>query len=280
MNIYYENSDKTKKILFDGRKYGVADLDLFEFELSYDTEDEKITEFKKKVVTHELSVNVSDVPGTKWQQAYDEMMAIFLGDVQNKTPGKFYINDCYLSCYVYAATPTESFFDNGWQTVELKIVTDNPVWVWEQMVSIQPIEQNAKTASDARGYSYGYEYSYPVGQSSVRMPVDHYADSDFQMIIYGPASEVNVTIAGHPYAVHYKVESGEYMTIDSRSTQPADRRAFLTKSNGEKVNLFNYRDSENSVMKKIPPGEVMIDYSRLYGIDLTLFLERSEPKWR
>ena len=38
MNVYYENSDKTKKIMFDGKKYGIADLDLFEFELSYDTE--------------------------------------------------------------------------------------------------------------------------------------------------------------------------------------------------------------------------------------------------
>lgn len=279
MNVYYENSDKTKKIMFDGKKYGIADLDLFEFELSYDTEDDKITEFKEKVETHEIKVNVSDTFDMKWQQAYDEMMAAFLGDVRKKKPGALYVNECYLSCYIYAAKPAEAFFDNGWQTVDLKIVTDHPVWVYEQKISIQPIASDTKAASDAKTYPYGYEYGYPIGQSAVRFSVDHYADSDFRMIIYGPAADINITIAGHPYIVHYQVEAGEYLTIDSRETQSADRRIFLTRNNGEKVNVFNYRDSEHSALQKIPAGELTIDYSRLYGIDLTLYLERSEPKW-
>lgn len=279
MNVYYENSDKTKKIMFDGKKYGIADLDLFEFELSYDTEDDKITEFKEKVETHEIKVNVSDTSDTKWQQSYDEMMAAFLGDVRKKKPGTLYVNECYLSCYIYAAKPAETFFDNGWQTVDLKIVTDHPVWVYEQKISVQPIASDTKAASDAKAYPYGYEYGYPIGQTAVRFTVDHYADSDFQMIIYGPAADINITIAGHPYIVHYQVEAGEYLTIDSRETQSADRRIFLTRNNGEKVNVFNYRDSEHSALQKIPAGELTIDYSRLYGIDLTLYLERSEPKW-
>ena len=240
MNVYYENSDKTKKIMFDGKKYGIADLDLFEFELSYDTEDNKITEFKEKVETHEIKVNVSDI---------------------------------------YAAKPSEAFFDNGWQTVNLKIVTDHPVWVYEQKISIQPIASDTKAASDAKAYPYGYEYGYPISRTAVRLTVDHYADSDFQMTIYGPAVEISITIADHPYIVHYQVEQGEYLTIDSREIQPADRRIFLVKNNGEKVNVFNYRDSTYSVLQKIPPGDIVIDYSRLYGVDLTLFLERSEPKW-
>lgn len=120
---------------------------------------------------------------------------------------------------------------------------------------------------------------YHISQTAVRLTVDHYADSDFQMIIYGPATDINITIADHPYIVHYQVEQGEYLTIDSRDTQPADRRIFLVKNNGEKVNVFNYRDSTYSVLQKIPPRDIVIDYSRLYGVDLTLFLERSEPKW-
>lgn len=279
MNVYYENSDKTKKIMFDGKKYGIADLDLFEFELSYDTEDDKITEFKEKVETHEIQVNVSDTSDTKWQQSYDEMMAAFLGDVRKKKPGTLYVNECYLSCYIYAAKPSEAFFDNGWQTVDLKIVTDHPVWVYEQKISVQPIASDTKAASDAKTYPYGYEYGYPIGQTAVRLTVDHYADSDFRMIIYGPAADINITIADHPYIVHYQVEAGEYLTIDSKERQSADRRIFLTKNNGEKVNVFNYRDSTYSALQKIPAGELTIDYSRLYGIDLTLYLERSEPKW-
>lgn len=282
MNIIYESSN--------GKKYDLITKDvrptagnLHEYEWTVDATEQffgvTVKDFLKDAVEYAVTLTFRGSLEKRYD-AMDDMINSFEYDIVNKTPGRLYFGEYYIRCYIKEAKSKVNTTWNNWSDLTVSVYCPYPFWVHEQTVSIQPIEQNAKTASDAKGYPYGYNYSYPVGQSAVRMSVDHYADSDFQMIIYGPASEVNVTIAGHPYAVHYKVETGEYMTIDSRSTQPADRRVFLTKSNGEKVNLFNYRDSENSVMQKIPPGEVMIDYSRLYGIDLTLFLERSEPKWK
>lgn len=278
MTIRYVNS-KGKEVNLNKKSYRMLISDILDYEWDIITDDEMISGFRRTMSTRKINIDVLKTGQKNARELINDLTDIFDVDIVNEMQGKLYFDDWYLPCFIYSSSK-ERWESSNVISCTFGIATDQPIWICEQSISIQPLSDSEKTSSIEKSYIYGYTYGYPVSQSSVRMPVDHYADSDFQMIVYGPASEVNVTIAGHPYAVHYKVESGEYMTIDSRSTQPADRRVFLTKSNGEKVNLFNYRDSENSVMQKIPPGEVMIDYSRLYGIDLTLFLERSEPKWK
>ena len=69
------------------------------------------------------------------------------------------------------------------------------------------------------------------------------------------------------------------MTIDSRQKGRLKGEAYLVKEDGTRVNVFDYRAPECRLFKKVPPGRLTIDYSRQHGIDLTVFLERSEPIW-
>ena len=235
----------------------------------------KIERFEKDPVQIELELAVNGTTGEKAERAMN-LTDIMEYDVINLKPGTLWKDGWSLKCYVISSETTPSDY---WHLCKkIKLLAPYPFWIREQMISIQPLSDSSKDAS-AKGYPYSYTYGYAAGQTATRMAIDHYAESDFKMIVYGPTTEVNVTINSHSYIVHYKIESGEYLTIDSRDTQPADRRIFLTKNNGEKVNVFNYRDSTNSVLQKISSGDVTIDYSRLYGVDLTLFIERGEPKW-
>ncbi len=69
------------------------------------------------------------------------------------------------------------------------------------------------------------------------------------------------------------------MVIDSRQNLDPDKRCYIVHANGKMENVYNDRDSEYSIFQKIPPGTVYIYYSRAYGIDLTVYVERGEPKW-
>ena len=279
MEVYYENSEKTQKIVFDGKEYGIADLDLFQHEFNYTVENNKITEFYHGVITRTIDANITGNIKKSWQELYDEMNGVFRRDIILNKPGTLHVNGSYIPCFFYASKPTEIFDDVGFQTTELKIVSDSSIWIQEERLSFSASSAASEDAEDVKKYSYTYPYRYPPAQARNKFSIDHYTDSHFQMIVYGPAARVQITINGHPYIVEHAIESGEYMVIDSRENLPIGEQLYIVKNNGEKVNVFNYRDSVYSVFKKIPPGNTEIQCSGSYGVDLILFKERSEPKW-
>ena len=68
------------------------------------------------------------------------------------------------------------------------------------------------------------------------------------------------------------------MVIDTRDTTPMNRRAYVMNENGTIVNVFDYRDPTSLLFEKIPNGSVVLNYDRTFGIDLTIFQERSAPR--
>lgn len=282
LEVYYENSEKNKKIVFDEKEYGISDFDLFRHKFKYSAKNDKIENFTIGITERKVEVTVTGNKKKSWQELYDEMNGVFDRDVLLKKPGRLYVNDSYISCFFVATTPAEMFEDWGFQTVELEMVTDKAAWITEQTTRIEPITNvtplNTK-GSKEKGYPYEYPYRYPFLKTQTSIYIDHYVESDFKMKIYGPTLSVNINIANHPYKVEYPIKKGEYIVIDSRSHVPKEERLYLVKKDGGRENVFNYRDTEYGVFKKIPPGNVMVDYPRTYGIDLTIFKERSEPAW-
>ena len=68
------------------------------------------------------------------------------------------------------------------------------------------------------------------------------------------------------------------MVIDTRDYLAIEDRCYVVSENGSHLNVFDYRDPESLLFHKIPPGPNVLNYARTYGIDLTLFQERSAPK--
>ena len=50
-------------------------------------------------------------------------------------------------------------------------------------------------------------------------------------------------------------------------------------SNGTVRNIFAKREKKSSVFEKIPPGELLVSWSGDFGFDVTVYKERSVPKW-
>ena len=105
--------------------------------------------------------------------------------------------------------------------------------------------------------------------------VDHYAPCEFLMIIFGPVADPRIVINGHPYQVYDTLLENEYMQIDSRKNTVIKYMA-----NGTRQNLYDLRAKMESVFEPITPGNIAVNWPGSYGFDLTLYLERSEPRWK
>ena len=125
---------------------------------------------------------------------------------------------------------------------------------------------------------YGYPYAYPYAKTATYIDVSSALDSNFMAIVYGPVSDhVQFTINGNVYQVNRSLRTGQLMIIDTRDTTPLEERCYILHANGRKENVFDDRAVNSSIFKKIPAGNVIINYDRTFGIDFYIFQERSGP---
>lgn len=201
-------------------------------------------------------------------------------DITHMTPGKIIWDKDYIQCY-FVESDTHPDEDNPTYTVNSgTFYAPYPFWIEEKIVEIYPTDEGA-TLPNAKGYvpeddRYGYPYSYAGAKTSTYIEVDSYANCDFKMIAYGPAADVEWTIDNYLYKVDYTLRSNQYMVIDSRQNTPPDRQCYVVNESGIILNVFNNRVGE--IFKKIPSGNIVLNYPRTYGLQLTIFIERSEPR--
>lgn len=239
----------------------------------------RLEEFSKEAQNYETTLYLVGSENEN-RKALKALHDDFERDIFSKTPGKFVFNNDYIYGYVLESStaPTEG---NQWVENKLKIFCPSPFWISEQLISLRPVERSGDSAQDPwldYTFDYPFEYSHSVSESYSTI-IDYYTDVAFKMIIYGPIVSPSIQIGNNVYSVNCVVADGEYLTIDSRDTTPRDQQVFITKQNGSKINVFDLRDPNHQILKRIPSGSVTITYPRTYGVDIYLFKERSEPDW-
>ena len=80
-------------------------------------------------------------------------------------------------------------------------------------------------------------------------------------------------------------KSTVHATIELKVTPQRDcgfddiaKTIMMYNTDGTNTNLFNFRNKTNSIFRKIPAGNLEISWDSSYGVDLTIYRERSEPK--
>ena len=206
-------------------------------------------------------------------------------DVARMALGRIYWNTQYIEVWwnVHDTHPESS----GMNYTEMvgQFYAPFPFWIEEQSLIIRPsgastsgLPENVKGYPKDRSLVYGYEYAYPYAATAVVIEVDSALSSNFKATIFGPCNGVQFFISGHKYQVNYQLRNGQYMVIDSRETTPLEKKCYVMNENGSTINVFDYRDPTSLLFEKIPNGSVVLNYARSYGIDLTIFQERSAPK--
>ena len=194
----------------------------------------------------------------------------FENDIRQKKPGKLMWGSYYLMCYVLESStqPTEALT----QTInEISIYSPYPFWL--QDFNIEFPKQTA-VVSEYLDYKYGYEYDFkipPTGQRSIARTFPF--DSDFKMTIFGAAVNPRVTINGYTYLLYMTINDGEYVVIDSKA-----KTIILHDANGQQSSVFDARNKAATVFQKIPGGNLDVVWDSSFGVNLTIYQERSEPR--
>lgn len=309
MDIYYESSNGTTLKLLEGN-YRLQTGDLFDYEWDYSETSGRrggrITAFSRGIITKKLILGVLGTSKEDYYKALNHFHNTVEADVLNGSPGKLWVGDYYLRCYVISSQKSEWEYDIELLDNEIELVTEYPFWCKETLYSFYKsasaiqdsiFDDEREDIWNGSEVTKDYPFDYPRDfQSKIKVrlkrpnfdyPMDfkakatygkivngHYAPCNFKMIVYGPCTNPAVRINNHIYEVRTILYDGEYMVLNTQ-----DETIIKYGTNGVKTNLFNQRNKEYSVFKKISSGYNSVRWSALFGFDLIMVEERSEPAW-
>lgn len=268
---------KNEKVVFGENGIFITGGDLLDYEWSVEKENNKITRLKKGLKTKSITVSIKGNDIEDGIEKRNRIFEVFEKDVLLKKHGKIVIGGYYLPCYIIDSQKSKYIKASNYLVIKLKIIPEYPYWCHEETKSFLKGNQGMidEDTEEYLSYPYGYPYKYPMPRNAGYIQNDHYAACDFKMIIYGPCTNPAIRINGHLYEVITTLYTGEYMVIDNR-----DNTVIRHMNDGRTENLFNWRNTDSSLFEKIPSGRCSVLWNvEAFGFDITLFQERSEPKW-
>lgn len=272
MIIKYVNSTG-QEVNLNEMPYKMLVSDILDYEWEVITSSNKITGFGYKVIEKKLNIDVHRGKEKGARENMNALTDIFEKDVSSGTPGKLYIDDQYMVCYI------KSSEKDNWETdqiiqCEYGIITDYPLWITEKKHEFRI--NTGKEVGEYLDFPFDMPFDLMGDEKGMgNVILDHYASCDFLLTIYGPCLSPRIVIGQSIYEVKTKIGDGEYLTIDSRKGT-----VYRIRTNGGKVNEFDNRTTApNSPFEKIQPGYNLVSWDGSFGFDLLLYMERSEPAW-
>lgn len=276
--IYYESSNGTK-IELDEWPVVIEDITkLFGKSWSYETTENKkankteLTRFYRTSISKKITLQVYADSEEEYCDVMNKISDVTDRDIIEKSPGKIWVGDYYLECYITNLEPSD--YDDIFYTTDIDITIEAfyPYWINKKTYEFH---SNKITSSNNKNYPGRYPYRYANGLEGNYIINPHFTASNFQMIIYGAVVNPQITVGDNTYLVNIILEDGEYLEIDSRK-----KTVIKIKNNGEKVNAYHNRQKGTEFFKKINPGRQSVVGTGEFDFDLIIFEERSEPKWK
>ena len=250
--------------------------DLHDFDWSVVSENDKISSFEKGIVTKTIPLIIYCSDKLEGLRIKNQLFEIAEKDILAMQHGRIVIGDYYLKCYITGSAKANYLVHKGYLEVSLTLTTDYPQWVKETKQSFYQKEGSEESGIFKRNFDYNFDYpfDYMSGTYNQTLSNTGLVGTEFEMVIYGACSNPTIYIGGHPYNVNVEIAANEYLTINSIT-----KTIVLTEKTGNKVNCFKHRNKESYIFEKITSGDNAVTWDGDFGFDITLFEERSEPKW-
>ena len=278
LHVYYEYPDDTiyKKLFYCGR---IIDGSFHEFEW-----DKSVSERQFGETVNGWTKSSKEYKATLLFSGTDEQKRLVLNrfhsaienDIMRETPGTLRWDDATIDCYIRGSNTKPSDKFNGYAENEITIYCPRPFWEHELTQQFYSGINNSESDTTyvknwPHDYS-GYDYLFINDRESYIFndgPL-----SEWQIIINGPARKPIIHIGNNIIAMNTEIPVDSYLMIDSR-----DKIIYLVNPDGSMDNRFGERDLENYIFEKIEPGYSKVTWNGSYEWLLTLYEERSEPRW-
>ena len=191
-------------------------------------------------------------------------------DILSLKPGRIVWGEYYIDCFI---TSSSTYPDDYNRTVnDIEIYCPYPFWLKDVKRSFYV--QSGSSGGSGLDYPYDFPHDYAHDASgSESWSPGTALPSEYTMQIYGAVQNPSVSVGGLTIGAYVTLSAGEYLTIDSKN-----HTVIKTGTDGAQTNMFDYRIKETSIFQKIPGGNLEVIWSGLFGFDLTLHTERSEPR--
>lgn len=245
---------------------------LRDFSWTATKKNNRISAFDKGILQKALSVVIIAPNEADGIAARDRLFEVMEKDVLAMKAGCFEVGKYHLDCFVTASTKSEYLTSERYMLVKLTIQSDKPDWIKETAHSFF---SEASTAEyEYLDYNVDYDIDYMSANNPRVLRNSGFTDTNFKLTIYGACENPVVYIGGHAYQVNCTVQRGEKIVVDSRQ-----KTIVLLDSNRNETNIFNLRNRESYIFKKIPAGNIGMTFDGSFDFDVVLLEERSEPKW-
>lgn len=233
-------------------------------QLQYGT---RVSGFSKKSVTYKADLLFYDSSREVRDAMVNALHDEYERDVRNMTTGRIVIGEYYIDCFI---TSVDTQDVNGATTDSIEIYCPYPFWVQESFITL-PASGETEGGFLDFPFDFPFDFTAPtMGHRTIKS--DFPFASEFKMVIYGTAVTPRITINDYQYILYTTIPQGAYAVIDSRD------KSIMMYNNGQKVDLFNFRNKTLSVFQKIPAGNLDISWDSSFGVDITIYRERSEPR--
>jgi len=267
-------SPKGIAVDFNSSPYIWETTDLLNYSWKYESVDKQsgygalINKTSKGVQSKSLTLAIYN-GGASIDSDVSFLSRAFEADIISKTPGKIYIGDNYITCYVIGSM--KYLYKNAKIAhLDLEIVTGSPFWIDESLARFDPLETTALL-----GFILPTKLPLAVAAPQIRTLVnDHYTDSSAIITMYGEVTDPEFYVGNHLYKVTGELILGERIEIDQMQ-----KTVTKITTEGSRVNFFANRNKTSSVFTPIPPGENFIYSNNDFTFDILLMRERSEPVW-
>ena len=276
-DIYYVGAQNNEKINFCQWPYMVTGGDLFDGEYDSIDENDHIQDFERKITDYSLDIEIN-ARGGAFQKAVDYLEDVAEKDIINVTPGKLYVGNSYLKCWLTGTGKDRWVNDLFSISNSLTVTSDYPYWITEESFSFLKASQSG-AVSPWLDYPYDYPYEYSKVRNVQYIQNSNYTASGFRITIYGPCINPLIRIAGHVYELQTTLYESEYAIIDSSTRYSKDRKIVKVKADGSQEDIFNSRNKDSDIWQKIPAGRSIVSWNGAFGFDVVLFNERGTPRW-
>ena len=205
---------------------------------------------------------------------FNRLQAITETDCIAEEPGRLYVGNQYLVCYLaVASSVTSALMVTNFVIREVQCLVTEPYWCTED-TTVFNIASHDELDTTGKKYNFKYPYRYGSGYTTGEIVNAHYAPCPAVITIYGPCENPPAIIAGTTINVDVQLTSSDRLVIDQTSHQIYTLNVY-----GQKTNVFNARNKQYDIFRKIPVGRSNVLYDGSFKMVVTLIRQRSELEW-